>query len=702
MSPEEYAKRLLADSLRKAFPDAASDHGAADAPPADLPAGWGRIGADGTDQLLWLADQFDGLTTELELLKPSEWAETKRYLPPQVTSLPGFYRFAVAPYLREVVDCLSPDSPIREVSVQKGVQLGLTVGVLENAIGYYIDHVRTAPVMLVTADAELAKLRMESYITPMIQHSGLSHLIKSVDEKNTRKTGKTDKKIEWVGGGFLIPFGAQNANKLRSISVQVLLRDEVDGWPDVVGKDGDPMRLSEGRTAAYEARRKIADISTPGIKGVSKIEKRFRAGDQRYYFVRCLKCEAPQVLRFRKTDADTGAIGGLVWEVENGRLVPESVRYLCQECGHPHSNDDKTRLLDPDNGAEWRPTAEPMSPWHRSYHLSALYSPVGMQTWAGCVRQWLAAWDDDRSRPRDLGELQVFYNNVLGETFELRGEKLRFERVSAHRRPQYKYGEIPNGFATEFLGGPVLLLTTSVDVHKESLKVAVWGWCRNRRVLLVDYLTLEGDTEQLDNPETWGKLAELIEGDGYLADDGKRYRPGQSITLIDSGYRTDTVYRFCAQYYSGVYPVKGREPSAKATRIPEWNTFTTPTGLTAFGITVDLYKDRWSAALRRGWDGLNIQPAGHFNAPIDATDAQLRELTVEVKREKIEKSTGKRVGFEWHRPSGAANELWDLLIYGNAGLDLICHDVCANQLGLDFMNWVAFWDLLSQQLYFET
>lgn len=648
----------------------------------------------------WLAQRFDALTTELDVTSPSEWAEHKRYLPPSVTSMPGFYRFEVAPYMREIVDCLGVDSPIREVSVMKGVQLGLTVGVLENAIGYYIDHVKTAPMMLVTADAELAKLRMESYITPMLQFSELDHLIKSSDEKNTRKTGKTDKKLEWVGGGFLVPFGAVNANKLRSISIQVMLRDEIDGWPDVVGKDGDPIKLSGDRTAAYESSRKILDISTPLIKGSSKIASRFARGDQRYYYVCCISCGYSQVLRWRHTDPKTGVVAGIVWETDGGRLVQDSVRYLCQNCGHAHTNDDKTRLLDPANGAEWRPTAEPAHPHHRSYHINALYSPVGMQTWSACVHKWLEAWDDEHGRPRDLGQLQVFYNNVLGEAFELRGERIRFETVSQHRRAAYRFGEVPNRFAYEYCGGPVLLLTCTVDVHKDNLAVAVFGWCRDRRAILVDYWRFEGDTEQLDDPGTWGRLRDMVEQREYESDDGKKYRI--QLTLVDSGYRADDVYRFAAEYAAGVYPVKGREESPKSARVAEFSEFATPTGVTAYGISINLYKDRWSSALRRSWDGQDIQPETFFNAPVDVTDRQLRELTVETKREKIEKSTGKRLGFEWHRPSGAANELWDLLVYANAALDLIAWDLCVRQLELDAVDWLRFYTLCSEQKYFFT
>lgn len=647
----------------------------------------------------WLAEQFDALTTEVEVVSPSVWAEQRRYLPPSVTSLPGYYRFDVAPYLREIVDCLSIDSPVREIVVMKGAQVGLTVGVLENAIGYFIDHVKTAPVMLVTADSELAQLRMQAYITPMLQFSGLDHLIKSADEKNTRKTGKTDKKLEWLGGGFLIPFGAQNANKLRSISIQMMLRDEIDGWPFIVGKDGDPIRLSADRTAAYEDSRKILDLSTPLIKGQSKILKRFQQGDQRYYYVCCLHCGHAQTLRWRRVD-ERGVVSGIVWQTEQGRLVPDSVRYLCERCQHPHTNDDKTKLLSPEHGAEWRATAEPVSPEVRSYHVSALYSPVGMQTWSACVYKWLEAWDDETGRPLDMGALQVFYNNVLGEPFELRGERVRFSVVSSHRRQAYAFGEVPNVWAREACGGPVLLLTCSVDVHKDNLAVGVWGWCRDRRAVLVDYWRFVGDAEQLDDADTWGRLRQLIEHKEYLADDGRKYR--LALTLIDSGYRSDDVYRFAAEYASGVYPVRGRGESPKASVVKEFSAFTTTLGTTAYGITVDLYKDRWSTALRRSWDGVELQPETFFNAPRDISDKQLKELTAETKVERIDQRTKQRVGWEWKRPSGAPNELWDLLVYANAALELVAWNVCIGQLERPNIYWPEFYELLLNQKTFFT
>lgn len=636
----------------------------------------------------WLASQFESLTTEIASLTVSEWAEQRRYLTPSVSPLPGLYSFEVTPYLREIVDCMSVDSPVREVAVMKGSQLGLTVG-LENIIGYYIDHVKTAPVMMVTADDGLAQLRADSYITPMLQASGLTHLIQSADEKNPRKTGKKEGKIEWLGGGFLVLIGAQNENKFRSTSAQALLNDEVDGWPDSVGKkQGDPVALARRCTEAFTTSRKNFDISTPLLADTSKIAKLFERGDQRYYFVRCLKCNFHQVLKWIHTDRETGVVTGMTWETEAGRIVPDSVRYLCQACSHPHTNDDKTRLLSPDHGAEWRPTAEPISPEIRSYHLSALYAPASMQTWSALVHKWIEAWDVENDRMKDPGKLQVFYNNVLGKTFRVYGERVRFEAVSPHRRGFYSFGEVPNTVLEKHCDGPVLLVTCAVDVHKDNLAVAVFGWCRFRRAVLLDYWRFEGDTEQVDDPGTWGRLSELIEQKEYVADDGKAYRI--ALALIDSGYLADQVYRFASQYEAGVFPCKGVDAPSRTAKVEEFYSFKTKAGVIAYGINVDRYKDRWSAALRREWNMLGSQPQGHFNAPKDVRDDQLKELTVEVKRPRVKND--RQQGFEWRRPSGAANELWDLLVYNNAALDIIAWDVCMAQLEMEAVNWNDFWN----------
>lgn len=114
---------------------------------------------------------------------------------------------------------------------------------------------------------------------------------------------------------------------------------------------------------------------------------------------------------------------------------------------------------------------EGRDPEHRSYHISALYSPVGMFPWDAIVRDWIEAWDEDNRTVRDVGLLQEFYNNILGEPFEVQGARVSFSAVSSHRRAVYRAGEIPNKYAAQYSGSPVLFVTCQVDVHKRT-----WPW----------------------------------------------------------------------------------------------------------------------------------------------------------------------------------------------------------------------------------
>ena len=646
----------------------------------------------------WFCEELEAWTTRIASMLPSEWAEQRRYLPPSVTAMPGFFSFKVTPFMKEPLDALAIDSPIREVIFMKGVQISYTTAILENYIGYLIDYVKTAPTMMVTADAELAKLRMESNITPMLQHSELEHLIQSDDEKNTRKTGKTDKRISWAGGGYLVPFGAQNANKLRSLSIRCLLGDEDDAWPLVVGRDGDPHALVKDRTSAYEQSRKLLNGSTPTIKGLSKIEPMFERGDQRYYYVPCLECGHMQRLRWRRVDKETGVVSGIEWDTdENGNLVFGSARYICEECGHAHRNDDKTRMLDPENGAEWRPTAAPVAPHIRSYHLSALYSPVGMASWDECVMRWLEAWDQINGRVKDIEKLQVFYNNVLGETFEVRGDKLKFEQVSPHRR-RYKKGEIPNEFAMSCMGSRVLFVTCVVDVQETWLAVGVFGFTRGGRSVNIDYQKWEGDCKDLEDKDTWKRLETFIETTIYTGDDGTKYPI--CVTAIDSGYLADHVYTFCSQYTVGVIATKGREGEGKNSHMKHFQEMKNMTmGILAYMISVDAFKDRLQMVLKHDWPGGTLQPERHFNCPEDTTDEELKELTVEVKRKKVNRQTGKTEGYEWHRPSHSRNEFWDLSVMAYFVHDLLGFNTCPpdEKKGEYLVNWDEFYDICEEQ-----
>lgn len=649
-----------------------------------------EVGAD------WLAGKAKSLTERIERMTPVEFNEANRFLPASVTSIEGYIRFDVNPYMREIVNCFDVDSPVREVNLKKGVQITYTT-CLESVALYFMAHVKTLPMMYLTIDNELAELRIENNFLPMLHLSDLAHIIRSSDEGNTRKTGKTKRMIQHEGGGYLVPGGIQTPKNARQTSICVMLKDEIDGWPDTVGADGDPDALTDDRCSGYWPRRKIFRGSTPLIEGSSKIEAAYLRGDQRKYRVICMnpECREPNELVWRTENKDTGVVGGFKWDLDGRQLVKDSVRYCCPHCGHAHYEADKEALFSEECGAHWKPTAVPVDPEIRSYHLPAMYSPIGMQPWSKCVDAFLQAYDPTTKKTLSIGKYQRFRNNVLAETFEIRGDRIVFQAVSGHRRSCYALGTIPNVWASEYAGSPVAFLTCQVDVHKRFLAVAVMGWTVDAKCFLIEYKSLETENEDEDCREIshrcWGHLQSLLEEKRYVADDGREY--GITITLIDAGDANDTVVAFCATWDAGgVYPILGRDRPEKNQKVEEFAEWTTRAGTIGYKIMVDHYKDRLAPVLRREWhEDYGPQDPYHFNAPVDLPDSALLELTKESRRSKTDPKG--IVTHYWYRPSGAANELWDLLVYGHAAVEILAWSVCINDFELETVNWPRFWEV---------
>jgi phage terminase large subunit GpA-like protein len=103
------------------------------------------------------------------LLTVSEWADRYRTLSQRASAEPGLWRTDRTPYLREIMDCLSPSSPVERVVFMKGAQIGATeCG--NNWIGYII-HQAPGPMMAVQPTVEMAKRNSKQRIDPLIEES---------------------------------------------------------------------------------------------------------------------------------------------------------------------------------------------------------------------------------------------------------------------------------------------------------------------------------------------------------------------------------------------------------------------------------------------------------------------------------------------------------------------------------------------------
>ena len=88
------------------------------------------------------------------LLTVSEWSDEYRILSARASAEPGSWRTSRTPYLQEIMDCLSPSSPIERIVFMKGAQVGATeCG--NNWIGYII-HQAPGPMMAVQPTVEMA------------------------------------------------------------------------------------------------------------------------------------------------------------------------------------------------------------------------------------------------------------------------------------------------------------------------------------------------------------------------------------------------------------------------------------------------------------------------------------------------------------------------------------------------------------------
>ncbi|MHA1127341.1 MAG: phage terminase large subunit family protein [Alphaproteobacteria bacterium] len=455
-------------------------------------------------------------------LTVSEWADQHRWLSSRASAEPGRYRTARTPYLREIMDALSPGHPAQRITFMKAAQVGATEAG-NNWIGFVIHHA-PGPMLAVLPTLEMAKRSSRGRIDPLIEDSPA--LRERVNPARSRDAGNSMLSKEFPGG-ILVLTGANSATGLRSMPARYIFLDEVDAYPASADEEGDPVSLAEARTTTFAHRRKVFMVSTPTIKGLSRIEREYEASDQRRYFVPCPHCSHMQWLEFER----------LRW----AKGKPETATYHCEGCNTPIAEHHKTAMLE---AGEWRATAKSQDPNSIGFHISALYSPIGWKSWEQIARDWLAAQGSE-----DM--LRAARNTLLGETWVESGDAPEWQRLSERRE---SYGaQIPEGG---------LFLTAGVDVQKDRIEVDVWAWGRGLESWLVDHIVIAGGP---DHAEAWAELTALL---------GKTWQHANGAVMpiaklaIDSGYEATTVYTWArAQGFEQVAPIKGLEGFNRATPV---------------------------------------------------------------------------------------------------------------------------------------
>lgn len=433
-------------------------------------------------------------------LKVSDWADRYRRLSSESSAEPGQWNTSRAEYQRGIMDALNDPSTERVV-LMTSAQVGKTE-ILLNAIGYYMDY-DPSPIMVLQPTLDMAKTFSKDRLAPMLRDSPA--LKDKVGDPRSRDSDNTVLHKKFTGGHVTI-VGANSPSSLASRPVRILLADEVDRYPPSAGEEGDPLSLAIKRTTTFW-NRKMVFVSTPTIKGYSRIEQEYENSTREEWKVACPHCGEYQAFRWSQIRFDDGTM----------------------ECPSCRSRFDE--FVWKRQPGKW--VAREENQGSRGFHLNELASP-----W----RRWEEVIADFKKAKDSPELLKTWVNTSLGESWE---EKSDTDASLVMKRREQYMAQVPD---------EVLLLTCGVDVQDDRLELEVVGWSHGKESWGIEYQVFIGDTSQ---DPVWKQLDQYLQKEFTYAD-------GTGIhitsTCIDSGgHRTSEVYKFCrAREHRRIFAVKGR------------------------------------------------------------------------------------------------------------------------------------------------
>ncbi|GAB5387128.1 MAG: phage terminase large subunit family protein [Alphaproteobacteria bacterium] len=600
------------------------------------------------------ANLRESLKSSLEKMRPPErltvdgWADKFRRV------RGGRWRTSRVEVARGPLQALT-EPGVRIVTCMMSTQLMKTEVIL-NAIGRFA-QLDPCPMLLVQPKDDTAQKFSKNRLAKMIRESPALKVVfgrsKGRDSSNTIMLKEFD-------GGRIMMVGANSPVNLASEPIRITLFDEVDKYPASAGAEGDVIALGEERLETYPTNSLSVRVSSPTIKGESRIETSYLESDQRKPHATCPHCDHVQLMEWERVS----------WtKNEDGVHQPETAAYYCSGCGVGWTEADRQAALKPGK-IHWLQTAtfyccnhkhEP-STWdpndhatrwdgsrakcsecgkthdhpHAGFWANKLYSP--WRPLSEMVRKWLTA----QSSPELL---QVFINTQLAETFEDRGEVLESGTLLDRREAWSPI--VPAG---------VGLLTAGVDVGQDRIECEIVGWGFDEESWSVGYLIFHGDPHQR---EVWDQLdAALLQP--WESPQGQLY---VAAACVDMGYATAAVEDYCAPRIGRrIWPIKGVEtPESRKPVWPRKPKRSKTKRVEYYQVGVNAAKDLLHARLRVKQPG-----PGYCHFPLDRDVEWFEQLTAE-KRVTKRKNNGASYK-AWILPKGKRAEAMDCRNYAFAAL----------------------------------
>ncbi len=353
---------------------------------------------------------------------------------------------------------------------------------------------------------------------------------------------------------------SRSVSTLADKAVRVGHANEIDKWEhETTSKEADPLKLFADRFKEFPSHKRICE-STPAQKHSSRVEKGRLASTNCRYWVPCPHCGQYQTLKMQRIEWDKNEAGK-----SEKDLARRTARYQCEPCGKDIYDQHRGAMM---RAGVWVPegcsvddakasaaakrqtqtNCQPFKGWpladwitgtplrdgrDAGYQLSSLYAlSLG---WGDIAAEWI----DCQKNPQNL---RNFVNQWLAETWENVKRKATWEEVGK----RLIVDKLPRLMVPVWAS----LLTIGVDRQEDDrYPWIIVAWGAKRRPAVIGY----GEHNSLD------EMASELFGQTYRHEDGGE--PMRiAFGLVDSGYRPDGIYDFCARCYRRglqVWPSKG-------------------------------------------------------------------------------------------------------------------------------------------------
>ncbi len=550
----------------------------------------------------------------------SEWSDQFRRLDVKTSAEPGQWATARTPYLKGIMDAFT-DPYVDEITVMAASQVGKTEA-MYNMLGFIIDQ-DPGPTLMVSPRADDAKSVSYNRVRPMIECSPILSKYIPINTDDITK-------LEYHFDRMILYFAGSNSPAdLASRPIRYLFLDEVDKYPKFSGREADPIKLASERQKTFW-NKKTVKVSTPTTRE-GYIFREYDKSDQRRFHVPCPHCGKKQVLLF----------GQIKWPKEESS--PERIknnRLAWYECAHCKKRIDDIHKQKMMLAGEWI-SEKGEHNRNRGFWVSSLYSP--WLTWSDIASEFL--------KSKDYVELLMnFVNSWLAEVWEEKIEETTVDKVRNLAR-DYEQGTVPD---------EVLVLTAGVDVQKDHFYYVIRGWGYYEESWLI----------RADRVEYWEDVIDCLFKTEY-----RRASSAETFSVymscIDSGFKTDEVYRFCRSWADKTKAIKGLEEITggrfyRANKI-DINSRTgavIPGGLVLWNLNVTQYKDKLNRLV-------TSQNPGKWHLFRNPAEDYLLQFTSEHKVLIRNRTTGKAKEVWQKKKEAAANHYLDAEVYALAAADII-------------------------------